>query len=195
MTVDALDFSRKWRDAPVWPERDPEPEISNRDPRPVDAPAIPKSVSDLAALAKASGWEVRVGYSRALLRGTANSTYRLVETYGVWFGTGHVSGWRASAMYQRFADAGEIRRFDGEKIEADASTRKGKPGTWTWKKVTIFSGFTRHEVSVTNLKEFVTVRGSVLPTWFEAIAEKQAEQEAKQREAAKNRPKHKEGAN
>lgn len=193
--TDTLDFSRKWNDAPVWPERDPEPEVSNRDPRPVDAPAIPKSVSDLAALAKAAGWEIRIGYSRALLRGTANSTYRMVETYGVWFGTDHVSGWRASAMYQRFADAGEIRHFNGKTIEPDASTRKGKPGTWTWKAVTIFSGFKRHEVNVTDLKEFVTVRGSVLPTWFDTIRERKSDQKEKQREAVRNRPKHKEGAN
>jgi hypothetical protein len=193
--TDTLDFSRVWKDVPVWPERDPEPEILNTDPRPDDAPDAPKSVQDLAKLGKAAGWDVRVGYSRALLRGTTNSTYRKKETFGVWFGTGHVSGWRACAMYQRFTDKTLVHRFDGEEI-LPVGKPAGVPGTWKWESVTIFSGFTRHPVSVTDLKEFVSVRGSVLPTWFEAVRTRIAEQEAEQKRKAKERPKKaKEGAN
>lgn len=192
--TDSLDFSRKWAPERVWPERDPEPEVTNLDPRPVDAPAIPKSVADIAKLGKAAGWEVRVGYSRALLRGVSNSTYRRVEVFGAWFGTGHVSGWRAAAMYQRFTDATEIHNYDGEKITPDASTRKGEPGIWKWSAVTIFSGFTRHAVSVTDLKQFMSVNGSVLPAWFDGIAEREATKKKNQSETAKSRPKKKEGA-
>ena len=139
---------------------------------------------------------MKVGYSRALLRGTENGTYRRVETFGVWFGNGHVSGWRASAMYQRFVDAGEIHRFNGEaSIDPDPKTRKGAPGTWSWKRVTVFQGFNRHHVLLSDLKEFVKVRGSVLPSWFESISNREAGKKERAAQAAKARPKHKEGAN
>ncbi len=182
----------KWNETPVWPEHDPAPEVLNTDG--VEF-ASPSSVTSLARTGKAAGWEVRTGYSRALLRGTANSTYRMVESIGVWFGPDHDSGWRMSAIYQRFADAKEIRRFNGVTIEVVKDTAANVPGTWKWGTITIFSGFKRHEVNVTDLKEFIAVRGSVLPSWFSAIAKREADKAAKQKQAAKERPaKAKEGA-
>jgi hypothetical protein len=57
--------------------------------------------------------------------------------------------------------------------------------SWTWVRVTIWrdaNHFT--DASVTDLKEFLSVRGSVLPGWFAAIHEREQAKAAK----AKARP-------
>lgn len=167
---------------PLWLIMPPPPEVTNREPKPDDAPDVPKSVLALAKLAEAGGWEARIGYSRAVKRGQKTGSYRPIEVFGVWLGGGHPSGWRASALYERFRDA----KQEDTHYE-DGSWRRtvepvGKPGTWSW-ECRLFSVKGRHEVSVTNLKEFMSVRGSVLPSWFEAktirpkVADEEQEQE------------------
>ena len=48
--------------------------------------------------------------------------------------------------------------------------------------------------NVTDLREFIMVRGDVLPMWFKAIHDRVEEQKAQQKAAQKARPKKKEGA-
>lgn len=147
-----------------WPDVDPSPVVTNRDPRPVDAPADPRAVADLALRGRAAGWRVLVGYSRGFKRAQKIGTYTETETLGVWAGSHPDTRWRWSAMYER----------------------KAGTGTWTWTRITIWrdaNHFT--DASVTDLKDFIEVRGSVLPSWFKAIRTRERDKDAK----AKARPK------
>lgn len=148
-----------------WPDSDPAPLVTNTEPRPDGAPSDPNSVTGLAALGRAGGWDVLTGYSRSLKRAQKIGTYTEVETIGVWAGSHPASGWRWSAEYQR----------------------KASGGTWAWVRVHIWRpGHAPHaDATVTDLKEFIGVRGSVLPSWFEAITDRVRAQEAKAKAAPK----------
>lgn len=152
-----------------WPEHDPKPEVSTRDPRPADAPKEPLAIRKLVALATGAGIEVRVGYSRGLQRGQKTSTYRMVEVFSVWFDPTHESGYRPQAMYRRFVDAKETFVYDSrtERIEPDPSIdAAGKGGPWQWRISVAGRGAHHFGLSVTHLIEFVELRGRVLPSWF-----------------------------
>jgi hypothetical protein len=151
----------------AWPENDPAPEHTTRDPFP-DMP-LPTALAALKKKAEAAGWEVRVGYSRAKRRAVKIGSYDLVETLGVW-GEGH--GWRFSAMYER-------------KPEGAVSAQ-----AWKWGSISLWADgkFPFSYASVTDLKEWLAVRGSVLPSWFAAIAAREKAKAEKQKAAAKTRP-------
>lgn len=150
-----------------WPDRDPVPEVTNLDPRPADAPADPRAVVALAALGTAHGWTTRVGYSRSHKRAQRIGEYVPVETFGVWADVHPDTGFRWCAMYER---------------------RRGS-GTWAWARVMVWNGERSHsDLSVTDLKEFIGVRGSVTPGWFRAITRREHAKKLKAKTAAANRP-------
>lgn len=155
---------------PSWPERDPIPEVLSTDPRPADAPAEPKSVVDLVKRATDGGWLVRVGYSRGPARAVKVGVYKMVETFGVWAAPHPDSGWRFCAMHERSI---------------------GAATGWTWDRIGIWKP-TEHvrfvDASVTDLKEFLLVRGSVLPNWFKGIHARVQDQKTKAKAKAKARP-------
>lgn len=166
------------KEAPAeWPDADPSPEVTNRDPRPEDAPADPRSVTDLALRGRAAGWNVLVGYSRGFTRAQRVGEYKTVEVLGVWADAHPDTGYRWSAMYERTV---------GTK-------------TWTWRRVTIWHPGGRAlmgpgsssyfaDASVTDLKDFIEVRGSVPPSWFKGVHARVQEQEARQKVRARTRP-------
>lgn len=178
---------------PAWPEHDPAPEVTSLDPRPADAPTDPLAVRKTAARLEAAGWEVRIGYARSWKRQPKTGTYRPIETFSVQAGPGHPSGWRVMAVYERFRDATYARTYyPGTPYTVKETPPSGQPGTWKWASVRITPPngvFPRHAVSITDLKEFASVRGSVLPAWFIGIETREAAKEAKQKQAAKDRPK------
>ena len=154
--------------APSWPEHDPPFEVSNLDPRPADAPAVPRSVVSLMGLGTEAGWEMRVGYSRGPVRAKGTGTYKRVEIFGVWAGVHPDTGYRFSAMYQR-----EI----------------GKE-TWSWSSISIWRlGEVPFPYAlVTDLKEFIRVSGSVGVPWFKAVEARELDKIDKQKIKAKENP-------
>jgi hypothetical protein len=178
---------------PAWPEHDPAPEVTSLDPRPLDAPSEPLAVRKTAAILKAAGWEVRIGYARSWKRQPKTGTYRPIETFSVQAGPGHPSGWRVMAVYERFRDTGAQLTYypEAKKPWLGTGNWSGQPGTWKWVRVRIVAGngvFPRHAVSITDLKEFASVRGSVLPAWFQAIWEREEDKAERQKQAAADRP-------
>ncbi len=157
--------------------------VDNRDPWPADAPKTPKPVLDLAKALNAGGWDTNIGYSRAYRRGQRTGTYRVAEFFGV-YGFGHDSSpYRTTNIYWRYADkTEEFEWYRDEKTGEGALEQSekacGTPAGWTWLDGRIIEGFNRHRVKVTDTKEFVKVRGSVLPGWFAGIARRFAEQAA-----------------
>jgi ribosomal protein S27E len=89
----------------------------------------------------------------------------MVETFGVWSARHPDTGWRLYAMYERTI---------------------GAATGWKWARTGIWrpgQGARFVEASVTDLKDFITVRGSVLPSWFKAIHVREEQKKAKQRVA------------
>jgi hypothetical protein len=154
--------------------------VSNREPRPLDAPDAPGPVVSLMKLLQSSGWTVNVGYSQAWRKGQRTGTYRKADLFGV-YGFDHESCiYRIAAIYWRFSDKTEEFSWFRD-VNGIEQTEKacGTPGSWTWQDGRIINGFTRHRVKVTDIKEFAKVRGSVLPGWFAGIARRFAEQATK----------------
>lgn len=172
-----------------WPDRDPAPEVRNIDVRPADAPEEPPLMVKLRLIAEEAGWPCRSGYSRARVRGQETGTFYTLESWGLWSGA-HPSGWRFVAIYGRRADTDQTWTYYPESGRyVETSPASGEPGKWAWKSIAIFSGSARHSVLITDLRSFLQVRGSVLPSWFASIVQREAEKKEKQRASAKSRPK------
>lgn len=155
--------------APSWPEDDPVPEVLDTDPRPDGAPGEPRSVLDIVKRATAAGWLVRVGYSRGPVRAVKVGTYKMVETFGLWSSEHPDTHWRFYAMHARTI---------------------GAATGWKWERIGIWrpgQGVRFVEASVTDLKEFILVRGSVLPSWFKAIHTREASKKSRARVEALGR--------
>lgn len=164
-----FDFVEAMGNRPVpraWPEHDPAPMRSNREPLP-EGFAIPKPVLDLRKKAQACGFEVRIGLSQSMKRKVLIGSYDALDTLGVW---GMGNGWRFSAMYERKPEANNP--------------------AWKWGSVSLWRDgkFPFPYASVTDLKKWLEVRGSVLPSWFEEITVRERAKAAKQKAAAKARP-------
>lgn len=168
------EYWRQRRPAPpAWPAADPPPEILSTDPWPEGVP-VPGPVRDLAARAELEGWAVRLGYSRGPERAVRVGTYKITEAIGVWAGPHPVTRWRFCAVY-------------GHTVN--------RP--WSWRSISIWrpGGNRFTEAMVTDLKEWLTVRGDVGKPWFKAITAREADKVDRARAAARARPKgKKEGA-
>lgn len=129
---------------PAWPEDDPAPEITTREGLQVSAP---QAVAKLSKAAREAGFEVRVGLARGWARAVKIGTYRHLDSVGIAL-LGH--GWRVHAVYAR--------------------TVGGK--TWAWRSIAIW-GVTRPQrfgyATITDLGQFVALRGGVGPAWFKGI--------------------------
>jgi hypothetical protein len=121
---------------PAWPEIDPPPYVTNVMPRP-EGVREPRAVTTLTRAATAHGWDVRVGYSRGLMRAVKVGTYKTVECWGVW-AAGH--GWRWSAMNH------------------NAEELKGGP---KWEAIAAWSATERRGgLTITQLIDFIADRGA-----------------------------------
>lgn len=130
---------------PVWPERDPEPEHTTRDG--VFRVVRPDAVTKLIKAAARSGFTVRTGYARGWARAVKIGSYRHLDSYGIAL-LGH--GWRVHAVYARTVGA----------------------KTWEWRSIAIW-GVARPQrfgyATITDLTQFVALRGAVTPAWFKGI--------------------------
>lgn len=177
---------------PVWPDKDPVPLWFNTAPPPSYAPAMAAPALRLKNRGEAAGWPIRTGYSRAWRRGQKVGHFRLIEAYGVWAGD-HPSKWRFLAIHERFVDAKAEHAYFADTDELELITSgSGGPGTWTWSNVVIFRAFARHHVLITDLGNFLDVRGSVTPGWFKEIEERDERKKQRQKLAAKGRSGRKE---
>lgn len=155
--------------------------VHNGEPIPADAPAEPRAVSGLRKILESGGWTVRVGYSRAWRKGQRTGTYRRAEFFGVFGGLHESAPYRTMSVYWRFMDKTEEFEWYRDTLALEQSEKAcGTPGGWTWQDSRIIQGFARHRCNITDLKEFASVRGSVLPGWFAGIERRYAEQAAKE---------------
>jgi hypothetical protein len=156
--------------APSWPEHDPVPEVLSTDRRPAGV-TPPKPVLDLAARGLEQDWTTRIGYARGPARAVKVGTYKMVESWSVWAGPHPETGWRWMACYHVGSGWKTIQMW-----------LPGHPPRFT-------------QGSVTDLKEFIVVRGTVGKPWFKAIEARESEKVERTRLAARNRTgKAKEGA-
>jgi hypothetical protein len=158
---------------PAWPASDPPPEVLSTDGV---AQEVPRAVKGLQRAAESAGWVVRVGYSRSQERAVKVGTYKVTEAFGLYTDLAH--GVRISAVYSRTV---------GAKI-------------WTWRNTAIWPirvpgmGSRFVDATVSDLQEFVAVRGSVLPAWFKGVHARVHDAAARAKARAKTAGKPKEGS-
>jgi hypothetical protein len=131
-------------------------------------------VARLTAAALAAGWAVRVGYSAGPERAVRVGTYKDTEHFGVWAGPHPDTGYRFSAIYSRTI---------------------GKE--WAW-DIRIWTPGVRRprfrHALISDLQQFIGVRGAVDQAWFRGIRAREEDKAAKAKAAARNRVTKKEGA-
>lgn len=158
-----------------WPEQDPPPEVTTRDPRPEGAPGIPSAVIKLQRAAQGAGWAVSAGYSRGPERAVRIGEYKITECWGLYSDRHPETGWRFQALYSRTVDT--------------------KP--WAWRigirrpghLIGPDMGVVFLHATITDLHEFVLVRGSVGVPWFKGVQARVEAQKEAQKKATKARPK------
>lgn len=133
--------------APSWPAEDPKPVPVAV----VNWPSMPRAVVSLQKALHAAGWVTLTNYARAEERAVKVGTYKLTESWALW--TDWANGVRICAVYSRTVGA----------------------KTWAWRNTAIWPiqvpglGSKFVDATVTDLLEFVQVRGSVLPAWFKGV--------------------------
>jgi hypothetical protein len=158
-----------WRQAKPtrdWPDPPP-PETVSTAPAPPGVPEVPRTVLALQRAAEGAGWAVRVGFSRAQERAVRVGTYKTTEAWGVWVGVHPVTGWRFSAIHTRTV---------------------GSSTGWGWRNTSIWSPRFTY-ATITDLLEFISVRGDVGTAWFKAVHARVEDQKEQQKLKAKERPK------
>lgn len=146
-----------------WPDVDPAPLHTSRDPWP-EGFVTPLAVNKLAYALEEQFFTTRLTYARGFVRAVKIGEYREVQSVAVRF-EGH--GQRGYAIYRT------------------PVARKA----WTWDGIGISrsKGFPFHQASRTDLDAWIQVRGSVLPSWFDAITKRVSDQKERQKVSAKER--------
>jgi hypothetical protein len=175
-------YYRRKPAASGWSEVEPPPEVTTRDARPPDAPSVPSAVLKLQRAAEGAGWTILTGYSRGPERAVRVGTYKLTEAYGVYADRHPGSGWRFAALYARTVGA----------------------KSWAWRSIAIRRpghlvgpglGAVFVHATITDLHEFIAVRGDVGTPWFKAVQARVEDAAVRARAAARTRPStHKEGS-
>lgn len=142
----------------------------------------PSGPRSLARAARAAGWEARIGFSRGYVPGQAEDSWNVRDIIGVW-----VNGYgkRAVALWERNPEA----EFSAKKLEA--GVRPGEiPSGMAWSStgtgimLPAAMGMSWPYANLTDLKEWIALKGNVLPSWYTMIqAWVQAHEERDMRKA------------
>jgi hypothetical protein len=154
-------------------------------------PAGPRG---FAKRARAAGWDVRIGFSRGSIPGARADTWVVRDAIGVWL-NGY--GRRAVVVWTRNPEA----EFSARKLEAGTIKPGEIPSGMRWSSTggLIMIGKYRAfpYANLTDMEEWVALRGAVLPAWYEAIRswvlahEEHAARKAKAKAEAEARAKEK----
>lgn len=144
----------------------------------------PSSPRTLAKAARAAGWEVRIGFSRGYVPGQAKDSWEIRDIIGVWM-NGY--GRRAVATWERNPEA----EFSAKKL--DAGVKPGEiPSGMQWSTsgtaIMLGGGMSWPYANLTDLKEWIQLKGAVLPTWYEHIQAWVQAHEERDVRAAKDKP-------
>lgn len=169
---------------PVWegggPEYVPEPRYADEDVQAQPEPEItsiqtyeswdeawyPSGPRGFAKAARAAGWEARIGFSRGPVPGQAADTWETRDIIGVW-----VNGYgkRAVATWERNPNA----EFSAKKLEAGNIKPGEIPSGMAWSSsgtaIRLAGGMSWGYANLTDLKEWVALKGAVLPSWYTMI--------------------------
>jgi hypothetical protein len=125
----------------------------------------PSGPRALASLARETGWDVRMSFSRGYVPGAKEEVFHLRDIIGVWV-DGH--GRRAGAFWERNPEA----QFSARKLDAGVKDGEVPSGmAWSTAGTLIYMGKSRAfpYANLTDFKEWVSLRGKVLPSWYEFI--------------------------
>lgn len=120
----------------------------------------------LAKLARGSGWEARMGFSRGYVPGLAKDSWEIRDMIGVYL-NGY--GRRAAAFWERNPDA----EFSQKKLDSGTIKPGEIPSGMAWSSsgtwIGLGNGMVWTYANLTDLKEWVLVNGAVLPLWYTMI--------------------------
>lgn len=159
----------------------PAPIITSAETWPAwDEEWYPSSPRAFAKRARAAGWEARIGFSRGYVQ-TGSDSYEIRDIIGVW-----VDGYgrRACGLWERNPDA----EFSAKKLDAGIKPGEIPTGAkWATAGTLIMlgGGMAFPYANLTNLDEWVSLKGAVLPAWYEAIRDKVLAAEAESARKAK----------
>jgi hypothetical protein len=152
---------------PTEPVGQPEPAITSHETYESWEEAwFPSGPRSLAKAARAAGWEARIGFSRGYVPGQKADTWDLRDIIGVW-----VNGYgrRAVATWERNPEA----EFSAKKLEAGNIKAGEIPSgmAWSTSGTGIYTGPGQAwpYANLTDLKEWIALKGAVLPSWYEII--------------------------
>lgn len=137
----------------------------------------PASPRNLAKRARAAGWEVRLGFSRGYAEGRKANTYALRDVIGVWLDG---FGKRAVVYWERNPDA----EFTAKKLEAGIKPGEIPSGyQWTPRGGSIIGekGTSFPYPNLTEMEEWISLGGAVLPDWYESTKRRVLAAQAKAR--------------
>lgn len=127
----------------------------------------PSGPRNFAKRARAAGWDVRIGFSRGSIPGAKEDTWETRDIIGVWL-NGY--GKRAGAFWERNPDA----EFSARKLEAGNIKPGEVPSGMQWSStgglIMIGPKTAFPYANLTEMDEWVSLRGAVLPSWYEAIS-------------------------
>lgn len=135
----------------------------------------PRAPRGFMAKARAAGWDVRIGFSRGSIPGAKANTYQTRDMIGVWLDG---FGKRAGVFWERNPDA----VFSAKKLEASPKPGEIPSGMmWTTKggSIRFGPGMAFPYPNLTEMEEWVALRGEVLPSWYVACQKRVMDAAAK----------------
>ena len=152
---------------PVEGPSAPPPIVSTRETTHWPEDVFPSAARSFAKLARAAGWEVRIGFNRGYVPAQAADTWEVRDGVSVWL-NGY--GKRAVGAWERNPNA----QFTQAKL--DAGVKPGEePSGRKWKFTHGTEILGRGEsfpwMGSDQLKEWAKLQGNVLPSWYAKVRE------------------------
>ncbi len=180
-----LDPSIMDEEAPeaVYAEAAPPPIVASTETTHWPEDVFPTSARSFAKLARAAGWEVRIGFNRGYVPAQAAGKWEIRDGVSVWL-NGY--GKRAMAAWERNPNA----QFTQAKL--DKGVKPGEvPSGRSWKftngTVILARGQSFPWMGSDQTKEWTKLQGNVLPEWYVKVRTEFFAKEAATRAKAKTK--------
>lgn len=161
----------------------PPPILTNLETQDWDEEWYPRSPRAFLKMARAAGWEARIGFSRGYVTGQAADSYEVRDVIGVWL-NGY--GRRAVMSWSRNPEA----EFTAKKLEAGVKPDE-IPSGMKWKpeggSIMLGKGKSFPWLNATQMEEWTKLRGSVLPSWYDEVRTAYFTAQAAAKERAKTK--------
>ncbi len=152
---------------PVEAEAAPRPIVSSTETIHWPEDVFPSAARSFAKLARAAGWEVRIGFNRGYVPAQAAGRWEVRDGVSVWL-NGY--GRRAMAAWERNPNA-QFTQAKLDKGVKPGEVPSGRKWTFTNGTVILGKGQSFPWMDSDRTKEWAKVRGGVDPSWYVEVRE------------------------